>query len=371
MKIIVINSIYHIPISGINYSVKKIGNELIRKGHEYHIITLNMDGSGKEQFEDGIKVVKLSGCKYNTLSGYESFDIIKYLQKNLDNYDIIHIHNYYSFWSLISALICKLKKKPFIFTPYYHGIRGNTKKGLSKFSYDLYKIFGKFLFKRAEKIICISEYEKKLIEELVSIPENKFVIIPPGVDDITHNHNKKIRDDIHLLYVGNLFESKGVQYIIKSIPILIEQYNKKVSLSIIGDGVYKSVLMNLINDLKLNNEITFYYNLTDEELKKKYIESDIFIFLSSSEAYGMVVAEALAMGTPSIVANETALTEFTLEKGCFGVDYPFNPRDIADLIVNVHESNVEVGPFFDKIKTWGQVATDYERIYLDLLEVNK
>lgn len=369
MKIMIINSIYHMPISGINYYVKKIGQELYRKGHKYHIITLNMNGSEKEQFENGIKVIKLPNCKYNTLSGYESFGIIKYLQNNLGNYDIIHIHNYYSVWSLISALICKLKKKSFIFTPYYHGIKGNTKKGVFKYSYDIYKIFGKFLFKWAEKVICISEYEKKLIEKFVSIPEKNFIIIPPGVNEITHNQKKKkFKDNIHLLYVGNLFESKGVQYIINTIPILIERHNININLLIVGDGVYKNDLMNLIDDLDLNNKITFYYNLTEEELKKKYIESDVFIFLSNSEAYGMVVAEALAMGIPCIITNNSALKEFINEPGCFVVDYPPDPNKVAELTMKIYKSEIKVGPFTDKIRTWDKVCNDYEELYKKYLK---
>lgn len=369
MRILAVNSIYHIPVSGINYLVKMIGNELIKKNYEYHILTLDVGSSEEKDFENGINVTKLPFSKYNTLSGYESLDIISYLLKNLDNYDMVHIHNYYSFWSLITALICRLKKRSFVFTPYYHGIRGNTKKGISRFTYDLYRVFGRSLFKWAEKVICISEYEKNLIEELVSISEDKFTVIPPGVDYIISNRDKKKNDEnIRILYAGNLFESKGVQYIIKSLPVLIEHYNKNVNLFIVGDGIYKSTLINLINELDLTDSINFSSNLTDEELKKKYDKADIFVFLSSSEAYGMVVAEALAMGTPVIVTKRTALSEFLDEPGCFGVDYPPEPKEVANLILEIYNNDVKVGPLSNRIRTWDKVAEDYEKIYLELIK---
>jgi len=368
MKILAINSIYYIPISGINYSVKKLGEELVKKDHKYHILTLNMDHSEEECFQNGIKIIKLPHSKYNTLSGNESLSIVRFLQKNLDNYDIVHIHNYYSFWSLLAALICKLKKKPFVFTPYYHGVRGNIKIGINKYIYDFYKIFGKYIFKWACKVVCISEYEEKLIEGLIPVQKDRCMVIPPGVDYINLNITKEQGNGeiIRLLYVGNLFESKGVQHIIKSIPLLLNHYHN-VNLSIVGDGIYKGTLLDLIISLNLNNYVDFYYNLSDEDLKKKYQDSDIFIFLSSSEAYGMVVAEALAMGTPCIVANEMALSEFTKEQGCFGVENPSDPNEIVSLILDIQRGNVKVGPFQEKILSWEKVADIYEKIYFKIV----
>ena len=91
--------------------------------------------------------------------------------------------------------------------------------------------------------------------------------------------------------------------------------------------------------------------------------ADLLLLLSNSEAYGIVVAEALALGTPCIVADATALHEFVAEPGCFGVDYPPDPEKVARLITEVFESSVQVGPFSDKIRPWGAVGRAYERLY--------
>lgn len=370
MKILAINSIYHIPISGINQYVRKIGENLSLKNHQYHVLTLKMGTSLKKNndtktvFHDNdIKILELPFSKYNTISGHESLNIIPYLLNNLNKYDVVTIHNYYSLWSLLSSLICKLKNKPYVFIPYYHGIRGNIKKGITSYTYDLFSIFGKRIFSGANRVICISQYEKSLVQELVSLPEDRFTIIPPGVDQIHNRKKTKLKNGIiRLLYVGNLFETKGVQYIINAIPIM-EGRHKRVDLSIVGDGPFKGDLTELVVDLGLKDSVIFYSNLSDAELKRKYEDVDVFVFLSRSEAYGMVVAEALALGTPCIVANEMALAEFTNEPGCFGVDYPFNPEEIADLIVRVAETDVSVGPFHSKIMTWDQVAGAHERLY--------
>jgi glycosyltransferase involved in cell wall biosynthesis len=72
------------------------------------------------------------------------------------------------------------------------------------------------------------------------------------------------------------------------------------------------------------------------------------------------------MGAPCIVAKTTALTEFLNEPGCFGIDYLPDPNALAQLIAEVHSSNVKIGPLTDKIKTWDAIALDYEDIYSEL-----
>jgi len=368
MKVLAINSIYYIPISGINQYTKEIGIELTNKCNEYTVLTLKTDKYEKHYNENNIKIVELPSSKYNIVSGNESLDIILYLIKNLKNYDIVTIHNYYSFWSFISALICKLKRKPYVFIPYYHGIRGNIKKGIYRYTYDLFAFFGKLIFKWAEKVVSISQYEKKLIEAFNPIQKGKIIVIPPGVSEVNSNkQNKPLNEIISLLYVGNLFESKGVQYILYAINILKAHYDVHVKFSIVGDGVYKINLMNLIDTLNLTDSVDFCSNLSQKDLNEKYKEADIFVFLSCSEAYGMVVAEALAMGTPCIIAKEMALTEFTNEPGCFGVDFPPHPEKVAKLMMEIYKSNVDVGPFSEKIRTWDKVAEDHELIYRKLI----
>jgi glycosyltransferase involved in cell wall biosynthesis len=96
--------------------------------------------------------------------------------------------------------------------------------------------------------------------------------------------------------------------------------------------------------------------------------ADLLVLLSNSEAYGIVVAEALALGTPCIVADSTALHEFVAEPGCFGVDYPPDSQKVARLITEVFESTAQVGPFSGKIRTWEAVGRAYERLYCRCVE---
>lgn len=363
MKILAVNHIYYLPISGINRVVKRIGEELIKRGHEYTVLTLHLGNEIEEVDDRGIHVIKLPCSKYNKAGGHEGLSALRFLLSNVEEYDVVNGHNYYSFWSIFAAWSCKKREVPFVFTPYYHGKRG-TKKGLYPLLYDMFSPLGQLSFRWARAIVCISQYEKTLVTRATNACNERCVVVPPGVDVVSTTEKPHgTGTPASILYVGNLFESKGVQHLVAAVHTLRTEYHKAVTLSIVGDGPYRAPLEQMIGQCGLTDVVRFYSNLSREELNQQYATADIFALISYSEAYGIVVAEALTMGIPCIVAKAASLEEFTSERGCFGVDYPPDTRKLAALIVDVLDSNVRVGPLSEKIRTWDQAVKDYERVY--------
>ena len=140
------------------------------------------------------------------------------------------------------------------------------------------------------------------------------------------------------------------------------------SLTIVGAGPERTNIIRLIRDRDLEAHVTLKPFLAPADLVGEMKRADLLLLLSNSEAYGIVVAEALALGTPCIVTNATALHEFIAEPGCFGVDYPPDPKKVARLIAEVFEGTAQVGPFSGKTRTWGAVGLAYEQLYCRCLE---
>ena len=367
MKILAVDHIYYLPVSGINRVVKRIGEELIKRGHEYTVLTLHFGNSIEEVHDRGIQVIKLPYCKYNKW-GYEGLNALRFLLGSVTEYDLVNSHNYYSFWSVFAAWSCRRRGVPFVFTPHYHGRRG-TKKGLYPLFYDMFSPVGRLSFRWAQTIICESQYERTLITRATDACDVRCVVAPCGVDAVAAT-GKPHRSEIpaSILCVGNLFESKGVQHLVAAVHTLRKEYHRAVTLSIVGDGPYKAPLERMIQQYGLTDVTQFHSDLSREELNQQYATADIFALLSYSEAYGIVVAEALAMGVPCIVAKAAALKEFTAEHGCFGVEYPPDIERLAELIIGLLDSDVKVGPLSGKIRRWNEAAEDYERIYASAAE---
>ncbi len=372
MRILITNySSIFLP-GGVNKTIREISKGLAERGHE--CIVLNVDTGTQIQkiyyYDNKVKIIQVKSYISKYLYGL-SPSVYFFLKKNIYKLgpDIIHLHGFHTLFTPELAYLVKKRGLPMVFSPHYGIQSHNTWAG--KYLWWLYKrTAGRYVFKISERIICASEFEANMVAKDFGVAD-KISIIPHGVDRIAtkkSTSDKSNKKRLTLLYVGYLLKLKGVQHILRALHELVKYFDNRILLNIVGEGDYKDQLVTLANKLDVNDKIRWYSFLYGDELLKKYEDADIFLLLSQSENYGIVVAEALACGTPCIVANTTALKEFTKEPGCFGIDYPPDPKELAELIIKVYESDVRVGPFSRKIRTWDEVAKDYERVYRDVLE---
>jgi len=231
------------------------------------------------------------------------------------------------------------------------------------------RLIGNKILQKADYIILASEFEgENLINNIPKISKQKLTITPHGVDVIDLSpKNRDNKEERELVFAGYLQKRKGVHYIIQALKELVYTFNvRNIKLTIIGDGPYKNDLKILAKKLKVEDYILWQPFLEHSKLFLKIKNSDIFLLLSENENYGITAVEALALGTPVIVTKRAALKEFLNEPGCFGVSYPPNPREVAKLILKIANSDIKVGPFSKKIRSWEKVAEDYEKIYLSI-----
>jgi len=370
MKLLLINYMETTAPGGINKVVFEIARWLSKWGHEVVVFNPAWEDNlqMREEKIEGFKLIR--GYKYGeSLYGLsiKNVEVIREIIRKF-NPDVIHIHGYHTLFSpeAIWAIRRIDKKIPIVFSPHYGPYGHNTLAG-RKVSWDIYnKLVGEKIFKKVDSIIVASNFEKlHLLKAVSNVNPQKVIVIPHGVDlmDLS-NKRRDNTGEIHLLFAGYLLKLKGVQYIIQALAELVYTFNiKNIKLTIVGDGPYKANLKTLAKKLKVEDYIVWKPFLNHSKLLTEIKKADIFLLLSENENYGITVAEALALGTPVIVTKRTALKEFLSEPGCFGVDYPPNPKEVAELILKIVNSDVKVGPFSKKIRTWEEVVRDYEKIY--------
>ncbi len=166
-----------------------------------------------------------------------------------------------------------------------------------------------------------------------------------------------------LLYVGRLSREKHIHDLR---PVMDALPN--VRLAIIGDGPYRAELEQLFAGTKTN----FMGYVKGEALAKAYASSDIFVFPSSMETFGLVVVEAMAAGLPVVASRVGGIPDVVTE-GYNG--YSFDVGDIAAIIDGVKRVSqsrdimIQMGKngrAFAETQTWGhmmdEVISHYERI---------
>jgi glycosyltransferase involved in cell wall biosynthesis len=353
MKILQVCPRYYPSIGGVEEHVRNISERLVEK---YDLTVFTTDPSGKllkEEIVNGVKVKRFKSWAPSE-SYYFSNDLKDELSRVSGCFDIVHAHSYHAFPSLYS--VRAKGNSNLIFTPHFHGT-GHT--FFRKLLHIPYKFLGKKIFEKADKIICISKYEKNLLVDHFRFDNNKIVLIPNGVNlREFRNLKKQTKNYKVILYVGRLEKYKGVQYLIKALP----KMDQDIILEIIGKGPYKNSLIKLARKLNVEQRASFSQDLLRSELLQKYADADAFVFLSKYEAYGISVAEALCAKTPCVVSNSSALKEWVDNENCFGIDYPINLDKLAKLIDEAIGKNVKA----PKVSDWDETAEKLARLYESL-----
>jgi glycosyltransferase involved in cell wall biosynthesis len=367
MRVLIVNPTDITQIGGINTSIRRLSAVLSQRGHDITVLSTNPGPLKSDELIDGTRVVRVK----SSLSEYSmdaSFGMWRYLDTNLGTRidpDIVHIHGYGSLLAHEMALLFRLKRFPYVFSPHYSPSAHSFLFGAPLMR--LGRPLGRLIFRGAERVVCISRFEADLLHTQLNVSSDLVTIIPNGVDTIecrvTVTKKKEKHNPIHLLYVGWLIELKGIQYILQAVRELSVVRGRKVLLRIAGSGSYEPHLRTMTQILGIEDKVEWLGDVSGNDLLRLYREADISLLLSVSENFGTVVAESLSVGTPTIVTGNTALHEFLNEPGCFEVKYPPDIVELADLILEVCEKPVRVGPFSNRIRTWSDVGLEYERLY--------
>jgi len=225
-------------------------------------------------------------------------------------FDIVHAHQCF-FPGVLAYLYKKIHNTPMVITSH-----GGDIDFMAKNKW-IFKIEKK-IFNHADSIIAVSTVYKNKIIDLFDIKASKINVISCGIDlNIFKNitNKQQIRKElglessgIYLLFVGNLIERKGPDIFLKALHRIS---NDKIKGIIIGEGILKNNLAEL--DAKQKMNILFKNNMPHDELIKWFQASDIFIFPSRTEPFGLVGVEALAAGIPVIASMVGGKTDYIID----------------------------------------------------------
>lgn len=173
---------------------------------------------------------------------------------------------------------------------------------------------------RADYLIANSEETRLRIKKFYR--RDSTVIYPP-VSIPSQTSHYSLATSHYFLTVSRLARAKHID-------ILIESANKsKFNLKIVGSGRDEERLKQIAGPT-----VEFLGNLTDEELKKTYLNAKAFLFASRDEEFGIAVVEAMGYGLPVIAYRSGGIPEY-LNNGKNG--FLFDQLDPSSLIKKIEE----------------------------------
>lgn len=138
------------------------------------------------------------------------------------------------------------------------------------------------------------------------------------------------RDKLLIGYIGQITERKGIEHLVKALP-LIKKKTSNFKLLIIGghkagDEAYFSMIKEMIKGLSLEEDV--YFTGVVEDVSSAINNLDIIVLPSLEERCSRVLIESLACGKPA-VATRVGGTPEIIKDGLNG--FLVNPEDPEDL----------------------------------------
>lgn len=176
-----------------------------------------------------------------------------------------------------------------------------------------------------------------LIREHFKSPRNSRVIYD-GVVESTARPMLDIHKKKQILFVGRLFEKKGVSMVINAFSkSLAPRYGYKLILAGDGDAPYVNYLKDLVNRLNMRDNVTFlgYVKNVDRIMQESHAQ----IVASDFEAFGFITAEAMYNGC-LVIGRNTAGTKLQMDNVEMVTKNICSLRfnDIDDLIAAINKS---------------------------------
>lgn len=294
---------YPPAVGGVERHVELLANGLVRRGVEVEVVATDPTGClPRTTIEAGVLI-----RRFPTLAGDSVFFLAPglgaWLLRHVRRFTVVHAHSYHTPLALQAAIACTLRRVPLVVTSHYHGA-GHSK--LRALLHLPYRVPGRWMMRRARRVICVSEAERALIEaQLGSLPT---VVLPNGVDPqeiLAARAVPKPEGATVVLSVARLERYKQVELLVR----MLEHLPPRYELVVIGEGPTRSHLVRLAADLGVAGRLRIMERLPRSEVLSWLRTADVFVSMSQREAFGITVLEAMTAGAALVLSDIPAHRE--------------------------------------------------------------
>jgi glycogen(starch) synthase len=371
-------------VGGLGTYASYITREFVELGHDVSVFTLNNGNLKTREVIKGIEVhrplivnasnilplfvtedLKRWGTNIKFFSDVMVYNIISaakflnlYVKKELSDFDIVCVHDWLSAFS--GLIIENDSHVPVAF--HIHSTEWGRRGGGG--SQTITQIEDT-MAREADGVITVSCLMR---DDLINhgYDGSKIHVVWNGVDERLYNPNNVDQQSIHKLRnsygikhdekmifcIGRLTPVKGIRNLILALPSVVDQF-PNVRLIILGEGEEEADLMELVERLKLNGKVTCRFEFIPEsERILHYAASDLCVFPSIYEPFGIVSLEAMAMKKPVVVGARgiSGFREQVVPSGQEQNGIHVNGQDPADIAWGIKEVLKDA----ERAEKWGE-----------------
>jgi glycosyltransferase involved in cell wall biosynthesis len=341
---------YPFLFGGGEYIFFLIAKELVKKGHNVHVITQRFQGTQAFEVFEEIKIYRVGpelrylgilpptikhNLKYLISASKQGTELILANRKSSKRIDLIHSNTYVP---ALSGQVCSsIFNVPHVITFHdvYQAVSNKFWSNWTSTQNANVPFYTSIVSSLVERIVMklpactfhtVSDASR---EDLIAfgIGDKKIKVISNGIDysQYVYEDNSNHFDDKEttVAFVGRLVFYKNLETVIRAFKKVVEII-PKARLVIVGDGPYRSNLMRESEYIKDN--VTFTGRVSSSEKAKIIAKSSFIVFPSLVEGFGISVIEGFACKKPVIVSDVRPLSDI-VKDGFTGYVVP--PLDVS------------------------------------------
>ncbi|OGK30466.1 hypothetical protein A3F29_00485 [Candidatus Roizmanbacteria bacterium RIFCSPHIGHO2_12_FULL_33_9] len=351
MNILILNwrDTKNLESGGAEIILYELAKRLVKKNHSVVWFCSSFKNSPKKEIQDGIKIIR-SGNRYSVY---------------------LHAFRYYRSLKVKPDIVLDCVNTVCWQTPLYVAkekrVLYTNQAAREVFFYEYpfpFSLIGylieplQYLTYKKTNIIC---YSNSIKEDLISfgIKKENINVFPLGIDHKRYFSKKKSPHPT-FVFVARFVRNKRPERSVAAMTVVVPKY-PEAKLYLVGYGKEEKNLRVQIKKLKLTKNVFivnknnfFLKNDIRDEKVRLMQEAWALLLPSVKEGWGMVVTEAAACGTPSIVSNVTGLRDSVIHNKT-GVILSRNPspKEIGNAMVNLIE-NKKRKEFYENSVAWSK-----------------
>lgn len=249
--------------------------------------------------------------------------------------DVINTH-YIPYYGLATLFCTLLTRFPTVLSVVGRDVRSIASAP------RLYRLLSILVLHKVTRIAFISDFARREVEGVVGLLDHSL-IIPFGADagafDCSADRARNLRGILGIPQEAIVVFALQRLSRVKRLDVVIEAFRKvksarsNVYLLIVGKGPERESLEELVDHLSLRDRVRVVGYIPTDELPDYFAMSNIFLFHSTYETFGVALIEALAAGLAVVCADTTAGKEI-VQDGVTGLlAQPLDPVNLAEKLI--------------------------------------
>jgi glycosyltransferase involved in cell wall biosynthesis len=342
-------------LGGVEVVVGYLADELRGDGHQVMVYAQRPRGSSFAASRD------YPVRRFADWWGLRQFPVapglVRALWQDRGLFDVIHAHSFHAVPAMMAATVPKV---PLVFTPHFLPVGGTR---VASTVHTVYDPLATLLFRRADKVTCVSVAESELLLRRYPFIEPRLSIVPLGADVQALVAAEPFDADRPVVLVAGRLEAyKRVDVAIRAFA---RMRGKDAQLVVCGTGSHWPALERLVRELGIASRVSFRGQVGQEELRRWQRTATATLSLSAMECFGLVLLEAAVAGSRVVASDIPAHAELANRVGLADARMALVAPDVAAAAAAL-DRQVEMGRLAtlpDRSLDWSATTRRFEAIY--------